>query len=102
MFTKIYRALTEFFYRLYLTFVDALQDLFFWCIESVCNAVTFVLSSVFSLFNQIDASQYMGSIPPTVSWVFIQIGVPNALIIISSALVTRMMLQLIPFTRLGS
>ncbi|MDF5683562.1 DUF2523 family protein, partial [Vibrio parahaemolyticus] len=47
-------------------------------------------------------SQYMTSIPPTVSWVFAAVGVPQCLSIILAAITIRLLLQLIPFTRLGS
>ncbi|HHX8562865.1 MULTISPECIES: DUF2523 family protein, partial [Vibrio] len=50
----------------------------------------------------VDMSQYMTSIPPTVSWVMAAVGLPQCLSIILAAITVRLMLQLIPFTRLGS
>ncbi|WP_268810370.1 DUF2523 family protein, partial [Vibrio parahaemolyticus] len=64
--------------------------------------VNLLLSGVFSLFAPVDMSQYMTSIPPTVAWVMAAVGVPQCLSIILAAITVRLMLQLIPFTRLGS
>ncbi|HDM8072463.1 TPA: DUF2523 domain-containing protein, partial [Vibrio harveyi] len=44
----------------------------------------------------------MTSIPPTVAWVFAAVGLPQCLSIILAAITIRLLLQLIPFTRLGS
>jgi hypothetical protein len=79
-----------------------LKDIFLWIVEQVMNAVNMVLPSVFALFAPVDMSQYMTSIPPTVAWVFAAVGVPQCLSIILAAITIRLLLQLIPFTRLGS
>lgn len=100
MFTDIYRAITNFLYRLVISFVDMLKDLFFWIFETVTDVLLSIISSVFALFSPIEIPTSF--IPPNVSWVFSQIGLPNCLLIIVTALIVRMMLQLIPFVRLGS
>lgn len=102
MFDDIYLAITNFFYKLFLTLLTALKDLFFWALETLFNAVTHLLSGISDLFSQMDVSSYMTAIPSQVAWVFIQVGLPNALVIISSAIGIRLILQLIPFVRLGS
>jgi len=79
-----------------------LKDLFFWAVEQVMEMVNMLLSGVFALFAPVDMSQYMTSIPPTVSWVMAAVGLPQCLSIILAAITVRLMLQLIPFTRLGS
>ncbi|MFM2592377.1 DUF2523 family protein [Vibrio harveyi] len=98
----LFNKLLEFLYQLLLTLFDMLKDIFLWIIEQVMNAVNMVLPSVFALFAPVDMSQYMTSIPPTVAWVFAAVGVPQCLSIILAAITIRLLLQLIPFTRLGS
>lgn len=100
MLTEIYRAIINFLYRLTMSFVEMLKDLFFWIFEAITDVLLGVISSVFSLFSPIEIPRSF--IPPNVSWVFSQIGLPNCLFIIVTALIIRMMLQLIPFVRLGS
>ncbi|MFZ3538232.1 DUF2523 domain-containing protein [Vibrio harveyi] len=98
----LFNKLLEFLYQLLLTLFDMLKDIFLWIVEQVMNAVNMVLPSVFALFSPVDMSQYMTSIPPTVAWVFAAVGLPQCLSIILAAITIRLLLQLIPFTRLGS
>lgn len=98
----LFNKLLEFLYQLLLTLFDMLKDIFLWIVEQVMNAVNMVLPSVFALFAPVDMSQYMTSIPPKVAWVFAAVGVPQCLSIILAAITIRLLLQLIPFTRLGS
>ncbi|ELI6425916.1 DUF2523 family protein [Vibrio harveyi] len=98
----LFNKLLEFLYQLLLTLFDMLKDIFLWIVEQVMNAVNMVLPSVFALFAPVDMSQYMTSIPPTVAWVFAAVGLPQCLSIILAAITIRLLLQLIPFTRLGS
>ncbi|WP_017817623.1 DUF2523 family protein [Vibrio harveyi] len=98
----LFNKLLEFLYQLLLTLFDMLKDIFLWIVEQVMNAVNMVLPSVFALFAPVDMSQYMTSIPPTLAWVFAAVGVPQCLSIILAAITIRLLLQLIPFTRLGS
>lgn len=98
----LFNKLLEFLYQLLLSLLDMLKDLFFWVVEQVMNAVNMILPTIFALFAPVDMSQYMTSIPPTVAWVFAAVGVPQCLSIILAAITIRLLLQLIPFTRLGS
>lgn len=98
----LYNKLIEFLYRLILSLVDMLKDMFFWCIEVLFEAMTFVITKVMSLFGVIDMSQFVGSIPPEMAWMFSAIGIPQCLAMITTALGIRLLMQLIPFTRLGS
>jgi len=98
----LFNKLLEFLYQLLLTLFDMLKDIFLWIVEQVMNAVNMVLPSVFAFFAPVDMSQYMTSIPPTVAWVFAAVGVPQCLSTILAAITIRLLLQLIPFTRLGS
>jgi len=102
MLTEFFNAIADFFYSLFLSLMEALKDLVFWIFEMLLDLVTGALSGLSAMLGQLDVSQYMGSVPPTVAWVFIQAGIPNALAIISTAIGIRLLLQLIPFVRLGS
>ncbi|MCG6330885.1 DUF2523 domain-containing protein [Vibrio alginolyticus] len=98
----LFNKLLVFLYQLLVSLFNMLKDLFFWAVEQVMDMVNMLLSGVFALFSPVDMSQYMTSIPPTVSWVMAAVGLPQCLSIILSAITVRLMLQLIPFTRLGS
>ncbi|ELA8374249.1 DUF2523 domain-containing protein [Vibrio alginolyticus] len=98
----LFNKLLVFLYQLLVSLFNMLKDLFFWAVEQVMDMVNMLLSGVFVLFSPVDMSQYMTSIPPTVSWVMAAVGLPQCLSIILSAITVRLMLQLIPFTRLGS
>ncbi|EHK5084421.1 DUF2523 domain-containing protein [Vibrio alginolyticus] len=98
----LFNKLLVFLYQLLVSLFNMLKDLFFWAVEQVMEMVNMLLSGVFALFSPVDMSQYMTSIPPTVSWVMAAVGLPQCLSIILAAITVRLMLQLIPFTRLGS
>ncbi|BCB44727.1 hypothetical protein VagYM19_38670 [Vibrio alginolyticus] len=98
----LFNKLLVFLYQLLMSLFNMLKDLFFWAVEQVMEMVNMLLSGVFALFAPVDMSQYMTSIPPTVSWVMAAVGLPQCLSIILAAITVRLMLQLIPFTRLGS
>ncbi|HHF3058538.1 TPA: DUF2523 family protein [Vibrio alginolyticus] len=98
----LFNKLLVFLYQLLVSLFNMLKDLFFWAVEQVMEMVNILLSGVFALFAPVDMSQYMTSIPPTVSWVMAAVGLPQCLSIILAAITVRLMLQLIPFTRLGS
>ncbi|MCR9490443.1 DUF2523 family protein [Vibrio alginolyticus] len=98
----LFNKLLVFLYQLLVSLFNMLKDLFFWAVEQVMEMVNMLLSGVFALFAPVDMSQYMTSIPPTVSWVMAAVGLPQCLSIILAAITVRLMLQLIPLTRLGS
>ncbi|MCG6280584.1 DUF2523 family protein [Vibrio diabolicus] len=98
----LFNKLLVFLYQLLVSLFNMLKDLFFWAVEQVMEMVNMLLSGVFALFAPVDMSQYMTSIPPTVSWVMAAVGLPQCLSMILAAITVRLMLQLIPFTRLGS
>lgn len=98
----LFNQLLEFLYNLLVSLMDMLKDIFFWAIETVMDAASVLLSWVFGLFSAVDIGQYTSAIPPNVAWIMSAIGLPQCLTIILSAITVRMLLQLIPFTRLGS
>lgn len=98
----LFNKLLEFLYRLILSLVEMIKDVLLWFVDGMFSVVDNLLSYAFSFFQPMDISQYLTVIPPQVSWVLSAIGVPQGLTIILASLLTRLLLQLIPFTRLGS
>ena len=85
-----------------LTIQVFIKDAFLWFFEQTMILSTLVLEGMGDLFSGLDITQYFSAIPPEVSWVMNQLGVGEATGMIVSAIAIRIMLQLIPFTRLGS
>ncbi|MDK9764907.1 DUF2523 domain-containing protein [Vibrio sp. D420a] len=98
----LFNKLIEFLYRLIISLVDMIKDVFIWALEQVLSLCQSLITWVFSFFEPIDISQYLTAIPSEVSWMLSAIGLPQALTIILASLVARFLLQLIPLTRLGS
>ena len=98
----LFNRCISFIYSLFLSLPQIFKDIFWYGIEQSIVMMKWALSFILLLLEPMDVSQYLTAIPPNVAWVFIQIGLPNCLAIIGSAIVIRMTLQLIPFTRLGS
>lgn len=99
---SLFNQLLEFLYRLVISLVDMLKDMIFWIVEEFMSVVNKGLSWAVAAFEPVDVSQYLESIPPNVAWVMGAVGLPQCLSLIISAIAIRMILQLIPFTRLGS
>jgi hypothetical protein len=80
---------------------DFIRDGVCWLFESVWDVAISVLSSVnvSGITAQLGA---WGNLPPEVTSVLAASGVGPALSVIAAALLIRMLLQLIPFVRLGS
>ncbi|KFK57862.1 VSK receptor [Vibrio vulnificus] len=98
----LFNKLLEFLYRLLLTLVDMLKDVFICLIEAVLGAVGLLIAQCLALIKPIPISAYFSAIPPEPAWMLSAIGLPQCLVMIITALTIRMLLQLIPFTRLGS
>ncbi|MDG3085471.1 DUF2523 family protein [Vibrio hannami] len=99
---NLFDKLLSFLYNLLLSLVTVLQDMFYWILEQVMKAIEFLLSGIAALFAPMDISQYLTGLPSEVGWMLGQIGLPQCLAMITAAILIRLTLQLIPFTRLGS
>lgn len=81
---------------------DLVRDAFTWGFEQLLDLVFALLGEFdFSALDQY-ANSAFGEIPADVLAVAQAVGIGPALSIIASALVIRILLQLIPFVRLGS
>jgi hypothetical protein len=92
----------SFLWSIVLSVQEMHKDLTIWMFDSLLDITRLALEGVDSYFDGLDITAYTSSIPPEVGWFLNQIGVPQALTMIVTALTIRLVLQLIPFTRLGS
>lgn len=78
-----------------------LKDLLFWILDQLLTLSTMLLSTV-DVSAITDAIPAFSSLPEPVLNVLSLCGFAQCMLIIGGAIVIRLMLQLIPFTRLGS
>lgn len=81
---------------------DLLRDVPAWVFEQVMEVVIAALNAIDLSSVTALATTTFGAIPAQVLEVAMAVGIGPALGIIGAALVVRMLLQLIPFVRLGS
>lgn len=98
----IWNLLIDTFYRIILSFYDMGQDGVCWVFESTLDIVISALGGLDGLFNTLNIVQYLNMIPADVRTFLNAIYFGQAVNMIVTALTIRIMLQLIPFTRLGS
>ena len=84
-----------------LTILDLFKELFMWLFDSLLSLATTALDGLGSYLD-FNPAEYISALPPEVTNYMGLIGVNTAVSIIISAVILRMILQLIPFTRLGS
>lgn len=98
--------IVRFFANAIYNFFEGIKNLLFdipiWLFDQIMTLSEYAISQVFSLFAPMDLGQYISNIPPTAAWVMSMVGLPQCLSIIVGAICIRLILQLIPFTRLGS
>lgn len=105
MWAKIYeywQALKDFVWSCFLSLIEMLKDVAIWIFESLLEIVLLAINGLSSLFGTLDVTQYLTALPPEVRNILGLIGIDTASQMIVLALLIRMTLQLIPFTRLGS
>lgn len=78
-----------------------ITDTFFWLLDKLMDLALFALNGLGS-FAQFDPTSYFSLLPAEVINFMGLIGFGEALTIIMSAIGIRLVLQLVPFTRLGS
>lgn len=101
-FAKRWGELLNFLYSLILSIYDALHDFACFIFESLLNIVLASLEALGSILSVMDVSQYLAFLPDEVENTMALVGISDASIIIVAAITIRILLQLIPFTRLGS
>lgn len=81
---------------------DLVRDIFYWIFEQVLDLAIHILNGLDFDFSMFNPAQYISGLPSELVNVIGLIRVGEALAIIVGAIVIRIVLQLIPFTRLGS
>ncbi|GAB1110738.1 MAG: hypothetical protein SwBeaMacB_13850 [Shewanella algae] len=89
-------------YMLFLSWVDFYTDYLFWILDTLFQAIIFILGTFGDLFQGLNPMQYISAIPPETQYFLAICGFNDAMSMIVSSLIIRFMLQLIPFVRLGS
>lgn len=92
----------QFLWSIVLSVQAILKDLFIWLFEQILTLSEYALTGMDSYFDVLDITSYLSNIPSGLQWFMSSIGVPQALSMIMTAVTIRILLQLIPFTRLGS
>lgn len=97
-----YTAITDFFYNLVITIGDMLKDLGCLAFETLIDLVLLILDGLGSLFNGLNFANYFSALPSEVIYFANICSLGTCMGMIVTALTIRMLLQLIPFVRLGS
>ncbi|MEZ8363311.1 DUF2523 family protein [Vibrio splendidus] len=81
---------------------DMFNDLICYVLESAFNVVYLIVNGISGAFSSFGLVQYLSMLPNEMLNIMSLVGANEASAIIVSAVVVRVILQLIPFVRLGS
>ena len=84
------------------TLFAMLKDVGLWLFEQLLDLVTVILGALSFDLGAFDAQQYLGQVGADVLNVMGLVGIDTAVSVIVAAILVRVLLQLVPFTRLGS
>ena len=101
-FAETWNEAKQFFYSLVLTIQDIYKDIFIWLFESFMDISILAIHGLDSFFEGLDIASHINSLPPEVSYYASAIGLSQAMGMIIISITIRLLLQLIPFVRLGS
>jgi len=100
--TETWNDFVDFMYRLLLSLMDMLKDIFIWALEQLMNVGKLLLDGVGSLMSGLDIASYFALIPSETAYYLSILGVSLAMGMIVTCLSIRFLLQIIPFVRWGS
>ncbi|EAS43491.1 VSK receptor [Photobacterium profundum] len=92
----------ELFKKLVTTLYDIFNDLFLFIFDSVMTAILLLLDSLSEMLDFIDFSKYYDALPSDFIDAAAAVGLHEVFTIYLSAHGVKLLLQLIPFVRLGS
>lgn len=98
----LFKSITEFLKSLVLTFFDMCKDLFYFMFDALLSLMTSLLNGLGSLFTSLNFTNSLDGLPSDVLNIMGLVGLGQCMGFIVTALIIRITLQLIPFTRLGS
>lgn len=96
----VIRFIASLFVAMFTALFDLIKDIFYWIFEIILQFIVALLSGIELGF--ISTLNYMSLLPPDLINIMALIGMGEALTIITGAITVRIILQLIPFVRLGS
>lgn len=102
MFARWWQVCKDYFYSLILSLQVMIKDVFIWLFDAFMSLAVTILNGMGDLFSALDVTQYISAIPADVANVMSLIGLGTAMGMIITAISVRLLLQLIPFVRLGS
>ena len=102
IFFDVFKAFTDFAKALLLSVLDMLKDLFFFIFDAILSLLVTLLSGLSFFIDAFDVSNYWQDLPSEVTNIMGLVGLGECMGLIITALIVRLSLQLIPFTRLGS
>jgi len=85
-----------------LTFFDMVKDVFYWIFETILDFIITLLDGLELGFDTLSVSTLVGNLPAETKQIMGLIRLDECILIILAAIILRLTLQLIPFTRLGS
>lgn len=92
----------DFMYRCILTVVDAMKDLMIWLFDVLFDLFIHAIDSLGSMFQGLNFTQYILLIPDETKQILALTGISEAMTMVITCIIIRILLQLIPFVRLGS
>lgn len=101
MFDSSIDSLVGFFKSFLNTLLDAIKDVFVWLFDMCLSLVVVLLDGLGSSFS-FNPAEYIAVLPPELINITGLIGLGEAMTIVIAGIITRLLLQLIPFVRLGS
>lgn len=100
-FRGLWDSFTKFMRDLMLTLFDVIIEVFYFLFEMIILVVVNLLNGLTEL-GTFTLAPFVTALPLEVTQILSAIGFPEATAMIGVALFTRLLLQLIPFVRLGS
>ncbi|MDO8417079.1 MAG: DUF2523 family protein [Agitococcus sp.] len=102
IFFDVFKSITDFLKAMLLTALDMLKDLFYFIFDALMSLMVALLSGLGSLFSALNFTNALDGMPSEVLNIIGLVGLGQCMAFIVTALIIRITLQLIPFTRLGS
>lgn len=98
---QLWEDFKEFMQQFLNSVFDMLKEVFYFIFEALLTLAVALLDGLGEMLD-FNPAEYISQIPPEVANMIGLIGLGSAVSIITTAIVIRLLLQLIPFTRLGS
>jgi hypothetical protein len=92
----------NFLWSLILSVIEMAKDICIWVFDALMDVVVLAVDAIGALSDVFDITQYTNSLPSDVLNIMGLIGLGTCTQMIATAIAIRLLLQLIPFVRLGS